>query len=177
MCNYSCRNERYGRDFHSDGLCMSGIGTIRLRSHLKEEDIIYANYENDKVNYHTIPILLCEVSFDYCTMIFTLTVSVCIVLLKLQKYKVPFSICIDESTIVVSVRGTLSLKDALTDMSASMERVKEEYCIKQIPSNKQYIHMVYTIPVCVCVCVCAIELFSSICSYILQLHNSYSPRI
>ena len=65
VCNYSCRNERYGRDFHSDGLCMSGIGTVRLRSYLKEEDIVYANYENDKVNYHTIPILLCEISFDY----------------------------------------------------------------------------------------------------------------
>ena len=77
---------------------------------------------------------------------------VCIVLLKLQTYEVPFSICIDEpkNTIVVSVRGTLSLKDALTDMSASMERVEEEYCIKQFPSEEQYIHKVYTIRECVC---------------------------
>ena len=62
----------------------------------------------------------------------------------MQKYTVPFSICIDEpkEAIVVSVRGTLSLKDALTDMSACMEEVEEKYCIKQVPTEEQYIHQV-----------------------------------
>ena len=47
VCNYRCRNQRYGVDFHQDDLCMSGIGTIMLRSGLKEREIIYANYENE----------------------------------------------------------------------------------------------------------------------------------
>ena len=64
--------------------------------------------------------------------------------MELQTYKVPFSICIDKpkKAIVVSVRGTLSLKDALTDMSACMEKVEKEYCIKRFPADEQYIHKV-----------------------------------
>ena len=53
VCNYKCRHKRDGEDFHSDGLCMSGIGTIRLHSRLIEDDIVYANYENDMVLYQS----------------------------------------------------------------------------------------------------------------------------
>ena len=42
-------NERHGKDFHKDGLCMSGVGTVRLRSGLKESEIIYATYENEVI--------------------------------------------------------------------------------------------------------------------------------
>ena len=64
--------------------------------------------------------------------------------IKLQN-TVPFSICIDKpkAAIVVSVRGTLSLKDALTDMSACMEEVEEIYRIKH--AKEQYIHQVCAI--------------------------------
>ena len=54
------------------------------------------------------------------------------------------------------MRGTLSLKDALTDMSACMEKVEKEYCIEQVPADEQYIHKV-----------CAMEYF-----YILGKKNS-----
>ena len=36
---------------------MSGIGTTRLRSGLKERHIVYANYENEKVNIAHAPII------------------------------------------------------------------------------------------------------------------------
>ena len=47
VCNYRCLNKRNKIDFHFDDLCMSGVGTIRLRSGLKEREIVYATYENE----------------------------------------------------------------------------------------------------------------------------------
>ncbi len=61
VCNYKCRHKRDGEDFLNDGLCMSGIGTIRLHSHLKEEDIVYANYKNDEVSIS----ILHDISVNY----------------------------------------------------------------------------------------------------------------
>ena len=47
VCNYRCMNERHGTDFHFDDLCMSGVGTIKLRSGLQEREIVFATYENE----------------------------------------------------------------------------------------------------------------------------------
>ena len=47
VCNYRCMNERHGIDFHFDDLCMSGVGTIKLRSGLQEREIVFATYENE----------------------------------------------------------------------------------------------------------------------------------
>ena len=58
VCKYRCLHKRHRKDFHNDGLCMSGIGTIRLQSRLKEEHIVYADYENDKVMYQSSMISL-----------------------------------------------------------------------------------------------------------------------
>ena len=51
--------------------------------------------------------------------------------------------CLDneKNAIVLSVRGTLSIKDALTDMSPSMEKLGGEYRIQSV-SGAQYIHKV-----------------------------------
>ena len=64
VCNYKCQHKRDGEDFHSDGLCMSGIGTIRLHSHLIEDNIVHANYENDEVQYPN-PSCSIKFSIDY----------------------------------------------------------------------------------------------------------------
>ena len=47
-------NKRHGVDFHFDGLCMSGVGTVMLRSGIKEREIIYATYENEVTIYSII---------------------------------------------------------------------------------------------------------------------------
>ena len=58
-------------------------------------------------------------------------------------YQAPFSICIDnvKKTIVLSVRGTLSIKDALTDMSPSMIKIGSDYHIESV-KGAQCIHKV-----------------------------------
>ena len=60
-----------------------------------------------------------------------------------QFYQAPFSICVDhdKKAIVLSVRGTLSIKDALTDMSPSMVKLGEDYHIDAV-KGAQYIHKV-----------------------------------
>lgn len=61
----------------------------------------------------------------------------------LQVYQAPFSVCLDngKKTIVLSVRGTLSIKDALTDMSPSMKELIGDYRVPSV-EGAQYIHKV-----------------------------------
>ena len=55
----------------------------------------------------------------------------------------PYSICFDHDrkSVVLTVRGTLSLKDILTDLSVSMTELKEREMVEGV-SGKQYVHTV-----------------------------------
>ncbi len=61
-------------------------------------------------------------------------------------FRAPYSICADRGrkTIVLTVRGTLSIKDALTDLSVSMEEIEEEYK-NPFVKGKQFVHIVSNI--------------------------------
>ena len=61
----------------------------------------------------------------------------------------PFSICRDdeEEAVVLTVRGTLSIDDLLTDLAISMVEVKKEYLNPDV-RGREFVHKV-----CVCVCV------------------------
>ena len=55
----------------------------------------------------------------------------------------PYCICFDHGrqSIVLTVRGTLSLKDILTDLSVSMTELKEDEMVEGV-EGKQYVHTV-----------------------------------
>ncbi len=71
-----------------------------------------------------------------------------LILIILQVCQVPYSICADRGrkTIVLTVRGTLSIKDALTDLSISMKEMKEEGGYRNpFVKGKQFVHGVSNI--------------------------------
>ena len=51
VCNYRCLNKRHGVDILKDDMCMSGVGTIRLRSKIRESQILYLSYVNEVSAY------------------------------------------------------------------------------------------------------------------------------
>ena len=62
-----------------------------------------------------------------------------------QIWQAPYSICIDHQrqSLVVTVRGTLSIKDALTDLSVNMIPIEEEYKVPGLREEQhQYVHNV-----------------------------------
>ncbi len=46
-CKFRCTHERVkAGEFVSENVCMCGTGTFRLQTGVREEDILYVNYEN-----------------------------------------------------------------------------------------------------------------------------------
>lgn len=46
-CNYRCLNERARTDYVKDNCCLCGVGSIKLQTNLKEEDILFVTFENE----------------------------------------------------------------------------------------------------------------------------------
>ena len=64
----------------------------------------------------------------------------------LQVFQAPFSVSIDDKmeAVVLTIRGTLSIKDAMTDLSVSMVDVEPEYRNPHV-EGKQCMHKVSSI--------------------------------
>lgn len=94
-----------------DNCCLCYLSGVKYLSKLSEEDILFASFKNH----------LCEVCILFLNYLFFTLVQHSILLFEILQ--IPFCVMVDHKTasIVVTIRGSLSLRDIITDFAAASD--------------------------------------------------------